>query len=339
MNEILSVGDPDILKHDSMQINWVITRRCNYRCSYCSVANTTEPFREMSDLRIAANNISSIKNSKKRVVLTGGEPTLHPSYFEFVEYLLKTCDAGTIIHTVTNLSLSTKYYKHFERFDDEERKRLKASASYHLEFADTTRFVDNALCLSQNGISLKVQLLALPDRFDEIKELYMKLLSVKNEKMIVSMKIIKQGSGPDPRYTREQLDWISTTYKDQENVTIVQHNLLDMSISKTTCEVNEVIGNNLNHFRGMNCYAGLNMLAIDQKGDIYPAVCFRGRRKNILGNIFDLDLNLLAIDSPVVCPFDSCMCLPDIMLPKFREKHDCNIPHEFTNHATRKQAL
>jgi hypothetical protein len=72
----------------------------------------------------------------------------------------------------------------------------------------------------------------------------------------------------------------------------------------------------MNKFKGMVCNAGVNMISIDEKGNVSGAVCFRGKESNYNINILNDDDAFLKVSGPVECPFDRCGCLADLEIPK-----------------------
>jgi MoaA/NifB/PqqE/SkfB family radical SAM enzyme len=87
-----------------------ITTRCNYSCSYCAG-------RKMAQQDMSWETFISIVDridTKSNVTLQGeGEPTLHPKFWDMVDYVSKK---GHVIHTTLNgtqldTELIPKYFK------------------------------------------------------------------------------------------------------------------------------------------------------------------------------------------------------------------------------------
>lgn len=73
---------------DVFKVNWILTRRCNYKCSYCCATKRNMEYTLFENLKLAVDKI--VKNPKRKSIsLTGGEPTLHPEIARLVEYILK----------------------------------------------------------------------------------------------------------------------------------------------------------------------------------------------------------------------------------------------------------
>lgn len=126
----------DVHRKHPLTLTWDIGRRCNYSCSYCqpAIANTYESHRTWGSLMFAWEGIDYffLKGRKAKFVFTGGEPTINPSYLEFVKFIH---EKGHVIHTTTNGSRLPQFYA-----DLIEMSFI--GFSYHLEFAKIDRFTE-----------------------------------------------------------------------------------------------------------------------------------------------------------------------------------------------------
>jgi len=69
-------------------VNWHITSECNYNCKFCSVHDFDNEMIDLSKIstiiaNIQRNNLNGIKIGCLNI--TGGEPTLHPHFYEILE--------------------------------------------------------------------------------------------------------------------------------------------------------------------------------------------------------------------------------------------------------------
>ena len=78
----------------------MLTKRCNLHCAFCDITNINEEM-SLGDAQKVIDNISKLKATL--LVITGGEPFLHPQLFDIVKYAknkgLKVCITtnGTLI--------------------------------------------------------------------------------------------------------------------------------------------------------------------------------------------------------------------------------------------------
>ena len=320
--KVRSVGAPELLDSDIYKINWILTRKCNYSCSYCTVYDNVKGFfPPIEDLLRAIGFIAPLPHDDIRVTLSGGEPTSHPKYFEFVLALAEALGKRGSISTITNLSKGKHYYERLGTALAEARSRISFIASYHFDFANAERFIENIRTLVEQEIPIKVSVMPHPERIDEARTLVERMDELQGPYMRYSVGIIREdyGTVPDRRYTKEDLAWLRENHEREKtkNLVVEIERADNHEIERIPCNGNELIASDRNRYKGMLCDAGASMMAIDGDGSISSAVCFRhmpGDKPNIFRDTLE---SLSAYLKPVVCPFRRCGCLADLQIPKY----------------------
>jgi hypothetical protein len=82
------------------------------------------------------------------------------------------------------------------------------------------------------------------------------------------------------------------------------------------CRPNELVANNLAHFKNWTCYAGVDLMFINERGDIFGAGCQEGGR---IGGITDTEFNFPV--KPLICQKMYCPCGTDILVKKFSPEY------------------
>lgn len=88
-------------RKEDFSVVWDLGRRCTYECSYCGPhhSNKTSPLVEIDKLKHTLDGIVEYSQLmdlyrkeplKLDIAYTGGEPTIHPAFFEFVRYAKET---------------------------------------------------------------------------------------------------------------------------------------------------------------------------------------------------------------------------------------------------------
>lgn len=120
------------------QMLWDIGRRCNYSCSYCwpEAHNKTSPH---LDFKVVKRYIDYViqefgKGGRIRWYFGGGEPTLHPNFIEWMQYLQSN---GQYTHVTTNGSMPEKFWKECIKYLN------SVNMSAHFESIDEERFINN----------------------------------------------------------------------------------------------------------------------------------------------------------------------------------------------------
>ncbi|MGB8275189.1 MAG: radical SAM protein [Alphaproteobacteria bacterium] len=311
-----------------LNLNWVITPHCNFTCSYCTAYDNAASYPSLDDLKSAADKIARLGRGDVKVVLTGGEPTVHPGYVPFVRYLADRLTGLTTLRTESNLSRTPRFYREFLAAMAGRAAILAFHASYHFEFTDMDRFLANARFLSEQGIDVQIRLLAHPEHMAQVRRLAHDLSEQRNPHLTLIVKTIRKHfwSEPDDRYTKDDLAWLSDVHDDEDIVRSIavtyersegERSGGGMRTETRMFSPNEMIAKRLNRFQGMGCHAGAEMLSIGASGDLDRAVCFR-RMRTQRPNIYrdaEIPRDYLR---PVICPFQACGCPEDIAISKVR---------------------
>lgn len=158
-----------------------LTRSCNYDCSYCNQRQELETqMHDMSESerKVVANRQRSgeewvrglnefpFKDDYGRLIFTGGEPSLHPGFFDVV--------AGVrgfrAKYVITNLSFDPA---RLVKACADSGSKVIVQPSFHFERADFDEFVAKLRVLDRHGLLshfIPVSIVDLPGR-DEPREL------------------------------------------------------------------------------------------------------------------------------------------------------------------------
>lgn len=169
----LAVEDFSPKKDQFFRVEWNLGKRCNYDCSYCS-PGTHDKTSEHLSLEIIDSTSKKLAqhaqqtNRQIRLSLTGGEPYIHPQFFE----ILKIIKANQVdrISITSNGSLPAKTY--IESLEWVNYLIL----SIHFEFSKISTLTSKIIKI-QNAVNeynqtkqfrgLHVHLMALPGKIDE----------------------------------------------------------------------------------------------------------------------------------------------------------------------------
>ncbi len=169
--KIVAVEDIDPPRDHLFRVEWNLGPRCNYDCSYCSpnIHNKKSEHLNMEVIEKTVDRIATYtKNHKKktRISLTGGEPYLHPRFFDIIKMIK---DSGIQRISVTsNASMPAKtYIKSLEYVN-------YLILSIHFEFAKLEKVKEKVLeirsALTENR-NLHLHIMAIPGKVNESLEL------------------------------------------------------------------------------------------------------------------------------------------------------------------------
>jgi MoaA/NifB/PqqE/SkfB family radical SAM enzyme len=122
-----------------------LTLRCNLQCAYCVNQCFERTESRISEYSPADGDkwISAINREKRDVILTGGEPTLHPDFIE----ILNGIDQSLDVMVYTNFKWSESF---LECFLSQAKRTPIFYGSYHPSSGDPRNFIRIIKTLRRN---------------------------------------------------------------------------------------------------------------------------------------------------------------------------------------------
>ena len=231
MNEFISIEPAiDPSSKVTFLLDWEITMKCNFDCSYC--ANelygghlNSLPHPKVKEClstidfmyQYANEALKHKKKSLKQVVLNiyGGEALFHKDIVEISRYAKEQYQKfknnwKLTISTTTNASVSSKKIESLSEFIDEW------TCSFHSEATkkQKTQFFSNVLKLKQLGKSCKVVVLmhAEPKLFEESQKV---INWCKENNIRYLPKQIDHGYNKNFEYEKKQVVWFNDLYNSR----------------------------------------------------------------------------------------------------------------------------
>lgn len=327
-DRIVRVGQISMLKNDMFTVSWLLGRYCNYKCSYCwAHGRADKPDHRPTELCL--RTVDSIKEQARDIgfnsfhfSLSGGEPTLHPGYFDILDKLANDVHNTnyTSIHMTTNLS---RGYKWFDEYIERAMAFHRASitASYHPEYAkNDVKFADKLDYIQSFGVKITINMVMVPERFDELYDtaLYFYARGLNTT--------LKPQSDPHANhvvegYTEDQLDILHNGMPQRDNgKTIMQVKLTD-DTGKTWYmdQAERFNAFNFNNFKGWECSSG-------QRSIIIREPCGSIKRSYSCADepIGNIETGFKLFTRPEPCKSNSCVSSADSKIPK--RKPGCTLP-------------
>jgi len=232
----MSFDTVDLLDGNQLQITWDLGRRCNYDCSYCPSHrhDNWSPHAPLDDLKKNAEFVFKYiklymhyrSYKKASINFTGGEPTVHPKFIQFAEYIrgLYNKDYASLYEcsfTVTsNGAMSKKIADAVLDNFNHITISYHAEADQKLKEQVKRRMLQFSKEGPEHGMNVSINVMFHAAYFDECKELCYWLDD--NEIRYVPRII---GEEPDSKssfahqYTDEQLQWFKDYWnKDTKKV-------------------------------------------------------------------------------------------------------------------------
>jgi molybdenum cofactor biosynthesis enzyme MoaA len=177
-DDIVRVGQRNMLYRDLFTVSWLLGRYCNYRCSYCwPYARSDKKDHRPTELCI--KTIDEIKRQARErgfnsfhFSLSGGEPTFHPGYIDILNHL--NDDASntnyTSVHMTTNMSRTLKWFEQEYCSAVSKFHRASITASLHTEHVNTPEkmkeFGDKLELCQEYDVQVTINMVMVPEWFD-----------------------------------------------------------------------------------------------------------------------------------------------------------------------------
>lgn len=313
---------------ECLQIMFLTSNVCNYKCSYCFPGSNT------GDYRFPKNTDTVIKNfqllldqykiklgkTKFTIHLGGGEPTIWPGISQFCEALKKSHNVDFVL--ITNGSRTLAWW------DENSKYFNDVMISCHHEFSDIDHIMQVADLLYSRDIKGGVSVLMDALYWDKCVDIVNKMQTSKMSWTIQTKEVVDSpGRGMDV-YNQAQLNYLQSStkrmpggdylikhissFKMYESITMFNDDSVRLAKSNT------YINSKWNNFKGWNCDIALESLVIKWDGTITGSC--QEPVFNTLFNIYSEDFsNTFKLDAnfkSIVCPRNECSCVPETHISK-----------------------
>ncbi len=302
-------------REQTFAVNWAVTNRCNYSCSYCPNILHDGSVPPLSP-RVARGFVERLlahcrrKENDLHVELSGGEPgTFKP--LPNVLRQIKSYERRTHILMISNGSMPLSWWERNRELVDE------VNLSFHTEFVDAEHFFRVAEFLSSHTRPyVHVNVMMLPSRFDEALEQARRLrdelpVGVTLKRLLVDIK------HPDPRrfpYTPSQLalmDNFVHSPPGRQGIGSYDLWMTDESGNDHWVDPGSFLNRASNYWRGWKCHAGHDQICIGVDGRVFRGWCQQG---GPIGHVADFQFRT----RPVRCETPVCHCMFDFYATKER---------------------
>jgi len=297
--------------NENIIITWIVDHACNYICEYCSTHYKKNQIDK--DYIQFLGFLKEVRNKypEKNIVLflSGGEVTIWNQLEEF----LSECQSfeNLYLNIITNGHRSIKWWnkiKDLIHFID---------ISFHPDQANE-KHITELLKLLKGKCEL--QLLMLPEKFDNLLAMGKRIS--KNSKTPVILKYVRRYFSKELyEYTEDQLKiikevkWFGIEYPRVEPIPGQKEFCFKYENGevKSYNSLAVIFLNELNHWKGWNCWGGISSFFIDNCDDIFVAIC----KNDIIGN---LQTGFFLPDEPTICEKNVCLCLTDMLSRKVKNE-------------------
>lgn len=315
-DDIQSFGQKTMLGTELFSVSWILSRFCNYDCSYCWPYAHSK-VADHYDLDVYKKTIDEIKKQARSNGFTnfhfsfsGGEPTAYKHFDKLLEYYASDkLPKYQSFHMTSNCSPSLKWWKKnigiFKKFN-----RASITASFHAEFADEQEFGDKLLFLIENGIYVTINQVMVLERFNEY---YSRCERFYDRGINVTLK--PQSDPTASRvvdgYTSFEYEVMQKSFPQESNSEPIYQ--IELEDSKGNIydfdQAERFNAFGFNKFKGWVCNSGYQSVII-RVNEVKRSYSCRDVPLGTIENGFKL------FDSSMPCISDSCVSSADSKIPK-----------------------
>lgn len=214
-------------KDQNFSVIWDLGRRCTYACTYCEPhhSNKTSPMASLESLKNTLDGVAEYHNLYNQyrktpidmgIDFTGGEPTIHLGFFDFISYAQR---AYPNIRT----SLTTNGCYSQKQCMTVIENTHGATVSYHPEATDKEKDLvkGNIDLMHEHGYSFKVNVMFHKDYFDECADLteYFKEKKIRFVPRLIGDSSNEEDvkKGYSHVYNEEQMAWFKNYWQSKKS--------------------------------------------------------------------------------------------------------------------------
>lgn len=307
-------------KSRMIYINWALTNRCNYTCSYCHDDLNNGSISPLSSDGVL-NFIESVflygikVNRKLHFEFGGGEVTCYRGFGDLIRSISERNGEVTI---VSNGSKKLSWWQ------DNVKYLSGVSLSYHInDIKSESHFIGVSKVLEASQTTrFHVNIMMVPERFDDCLAFANKLK--REVRCSIALQPLFEGFGHGGitkkyQYTTEQ-EQIIKDFRGRPELKTLPPSMADLEVNYadgTTENLStfDLIANDQTNFIGWDCYAGIDSLVVTFSGDIYRSWCMQD---GPIGSIYDENIELPT--KPTKCRTKICQCGVDLSAKKVNAK-------------------
>lgn len=312
---------------DIFYMYWTLTDFCNFKCNYCPSQLHAGDFAQgrkagfPSDENIEQfldNLINKhLKGRPLYLVLSGGEPTLHPMYATIIE----RCAPHGFVCTNTNGSRGVEWWKSLKVLPQQ------ATISLHPEFSKIDKINEVAHYLVEQGVEMIFNLSCDPNNWDNTVRIYNELADDLKYYCVPKVLNHLESTRENYEYTVEQHAWMQEKqrhYDVNQNKRKMENTPGIKSFKQTWPDayyddgsvgrlpsLAQLTMTKQHDYKGWQCDAGTDTINVHFDGNVWGSIC----KIVNMGRIESFE----PLTTPVICTKNYCTCPGDLIIGKTRQ--------------------
>jgi len=266
--------------------------KCNFKCPYCNGWKDTNAleFQPLNTLiGIWDNLFEKIKSSEFKIelIISGGEPTIYPNFFELLRYFITKVSK---VHICTNLSFNASEFLNLKSTVD----CVSLHATFHPACISVNDFIKNLIPLKKYVENKTVNFVADENNLKKQKILMKAINKHEIKTNPLFLKFVGKDVFKEKKFVKKNNYENSEILNSEEEIKMIKEIRDEQDLQISDYESSETFS------LGKKCLAGYKSLYIMPNGNIRKC----SLDSTYLGNIFDKNFNLY--QEPQICKQKIC---------------------------------
>lgn len=304
--------------NDIFYMYWTLTDFCNFKCNYCPsqlhsgdhAQGRKAGFPTNENITQFLDNLINkhLQGRPLYLVLSGGEPTLHPMY----ETIIERCTPHGFVCTNTNGSRGIEWWKSLKVLPQQ------ATISLHPEFSKIDKINEVAQYLVEQGVDVIFNLSCDPNNWDNTVRIYNEIAVDLQARAVPKVLNHLESDRENYDYTAEQLAWMKEKQEFSDNNLVKSDRISsyqiwpnayysDGSISRLP-RLAQLTMNKQHAYKGWECDAGVDTINAHFDGNVWGSIC----KIVNMGRLETFE----PLSKPVTCTKNYCTCPGDLIIGK-----------------------
>jgi MoaA/NifB/PqqE/SkfB family radical SAM enzyme len=304
---------------------WTLTDFCNFKCNYCPktlhsgdyAQGRTPGFPTNENIEQFLDNLINrhLQGRTLYLVLSGGEPTLHPMY----ETIIERCTPHGFVCTNTNGSRGIEWWEKLKVMPQQ------VTISLHPEFSKIDKINEVAHHLIERNVEMIFNLSCDPNNWDNTVRIYNELADDLKYYCVPKVLNHLESTRANYDYTPEQHAWMREVQRHYDVNQSRRPSFGSRSSFKQTWPnayyddgtwgrlptLAQLTMTKQHDYKGWLCNAGMDTLNAHYDGNVWSSIC----KAVNLGRIESFE----PLDQPIVCAKNYCTCPGDLIINKERQ--------------------
>ena len=310
LNEVVKERRP-------VKFAWLeLTSRCNQLCLHCFVGDQLNQFDNVSKDKLFEYIDILVEHGVKQLVISGGEPTIHPDFEEIIDYIGKTKCRISVLSNGSHSKIPN-YIDCFVRNDVVIKIPLLGWEKSHDEMAGVNgcfeKTIINIKKLIQNNVDIQIGTTVTSINYDDIEKIRDFANSLEIELEVSPIYSIGWATKNKDKLLNIPMDSVLKKCKDDKDkiIPLNKKNTTQNRPNKYPADPSDYESVNLNEYLTSSYECGQKIIAIQSNGNVTACLLLR-EDQHVMGNVNENSLSDIINGTAIPNSYSETMKLSNI---------------------------